>query len=139
MTRLHESYVSHDPPKTSSARAFGFVFAALLALLAIGRWRRGGTSPDWFAAASVAVALVAVVRPAFLQPLNKRWLALGAVLHRLVSPVVLAILFYGIVTPIGVLMRLRGKDPLRLKPSPGGSSYWLSRDAAAGDHFTNQF
>ena len=58
---------------------------------------------------------------------NRIWLKLGLVLHRIVNPVIMAILFYGTLLPIGLLMRLLGKDPLRLRLDKKAVSYWLTR------------
>ncbi len=153
MTSFHESYRSHDPPKASSPRAFGFVFAAFFALLALGRFLKGGgvRSPlsGWmlaFAVIALAFTVLALARPLWLAPLNKIWLAFGSLLHRVVSPVVLGIVFFAVVWPIGLVMRMLGKDPLRLKLQRGGAgtsagvdSYWIVREPAPADHFTHQF
>jgi len=53
---------------------------------------------------------------------------LGDILHRIASPIALAILFYGVVTPTGLLMRLFGKDPLRLRFDREAKSYWIARE-----------
>jgi hypothetical protein len=138
MTSFHETYRPHDVPKASSPRAFGFLFAALLALLAVERFFTGRAWP-WYAVAAAAFAAVALARPAWLAPVNTAWLALGALLHRVASPVALALLYAGVFTPIAMLMRLRGKDPMRLNPRPPGESYWIDREPPAADHFTRQF
>jgi hypothetical protein len=83
--------------------------------------------------------IVATARPAALAPLNRVWMALGAVLNRVVSPIVLAVLFVFVMTPVGLLMRLTGKDPLRLKRAGAGGSYWLAHEPLEKDHFTRQF
>jgi len=66
---------------------------------------------------------------------------LGILLGRIAAPVALAILFYGVFTPIGAVMRLAGKDPLRLKRDPGSPSYWLPRQppGPAPDSLDQQF
>ncbi|WP_155253687.1 hypothetical protein [Bradyrhizobium japonicum] len=69
--------------------------------------------------------LLALLRPAWLSLPNSLWLKLGLLLHRLVSPVIMAILFYGTILPIGLLMRALGKDPLRLRLEKDVKSYWL--------------
>ncbi|MDX2150924.1 MAG: SxtJ family membrane protein, partial [Bryobacteraceae bacterium] len=74
-----------------------------------------------------------------LTPLNRLWAKFGLLLHRLVSPVILAILFYGCITPIGYLMRLTGKDPLRLRFESDRQSYWIARDTDDISSFNNQF
>jgi hypothetical protein len=74
----------------------------------------------------VALLSITLTIPRILDPLKRLWLRFGGLLHIVVSPVVLALFFYTIVTPIGVCLRLLGKDPLRLKR--GQASYWIERD-----------
>ena len=62
-----------------------------------------------------------------LGPLNKAWLAFGALLHSIVSPVVMGVLFLGAVLPTGLMLRLFGRDGLRLKREPSRTSYWIDR------------
>ena len=67
------------------------------------------------------------------HPLNRVWTQFGAALHKIVSPVVLGLLFFAVVTPLAMLMRLLGKDPLRRGFDSGASSYWLKRDQPTPD------
>jgi hypothetical protein len=76
--------------------------------------------------AALALAL-ALGAPRLLAPLNWVWTKLGLLLHRIVSPIFLLLLFYGCIAPVGLLMRLSGKDPLRLKYEPAATSYWIVR------------
>jgi hypothetical protein len=69
----------------------------------------------------------ALVFPSALGPLNRLWLKFGLLLHKIVSPVVLGIMFFLVITPIGLFLRARGKDPLRLKPNRQSKSYWIER------------
>ena len=66
--------------------------------------------------------------PAVLWPLNRLWLLLGIVLYRIVNPIVMALLFFSTIVPIGMLMRLCGKDSLRLRREPEAASYWIERE-----------
>jgi hypothetical protein len=127
--------------KTSSDRTFGYVFAGFFGLVAIFSFVTGGHRWPYWLAGALIFAAVAVIRPGVLAPLNKVWMRIGLVLHMIVSPLILGLLFYVFVTPVGLLMRLFGKDPLRLRMDPQADSYWIRRDPAgpAGDSFTNQF
>jgi hypothetical protein len=112
----------------SSDRAFGLVFTAFFAIVAVLPMLRSEPPRPWaFAAAGVLLAL-ALAAPRLLAPLNRLWLKFGDLLHRIVSPIALAILFYGVVTPTGLLMRLFGKDPLRLRFDREAKSYWIARE-----------
>jgi hypothetical protein len=71
--------------------------------------------------------LVALVYPRLLNPLNKLWLKLGLLLYKVVNPIVLGLLFYLTIMPIGFIMRAFGKDFLRLKRDSSASSYWIDR------------
>ena len=62
-----------------------------------------------------------------LNPLNRIWLKFGLLLHRVVNPVIMALLFYGTVLPTGLIARAMGKDLLRLKREPNADSYWIVR------------
>ena len=127
--------------KTSSNRSFGLVFAAFFTLLAVlGWWHHTGSWPIWLGLAVLALVL-ALADPRLLTPFNRIWTKFGLLLHRIVSPIFLALLFYGCIAPVGFLMRLRGKDPLRLKYEPAADSYWIVRTppGPASDSFKNQF
>ena len=77
--------------------------------------------------AGVIFLLSGVLYPRILGPFNRLWLKLGLVLHAIVSPVVMGLLFYSTVTPIGVLFRWLGKDPLRLRLDHDADTYWIER------------
>lgn len=125
----------------SSDRTFGLVFAAVFLIIAC--WPLfHGESPRWWAVGVTSVfTLLALVKPALLTGLNRLWMKLGILLGKVVSPIALGILFYGVITPIGAVMRLVGKDPLRLKIDPDANSYWIPREPPGPppDSMTNQF
>jgi hypothetical protein len=112
----------------SSDRTFGLVFTAFFAIVAVLPMLRGEPPRLWAFAAAGAFLLLALAVPRALAPLNRLWLRFGDLLHRIVSPIALAILFYGVVTPTGLLMRLFGKDPLRLRFDREAKSYWIARE-----------
>ena len=125
----------------SSDRAFGLVFAVFFAIVALlPLWGRGEVRA-WALLISTAFALFAVAVPHILAPLNRGWMAFGNLLHHIVSPIALGILYYGVVTPTGLLMRLAGKDPLRLRFEPAARSYWIERQppGPSADSLKDQF
>jgi hypothetical protein len=71
--------------------------------------------------------LAAYFRPSALRPLNMLWMKLGFLLHKIVNPLVMGLLFYGSIFPTGLMMRMRGRDLLRLERDPGADSYWIAR------------
>ncbi|MBM3518896.1 MAG: hypothetical protein FJX56_13755 [Alphaproteobacteria bacterium] len=127
MSAHEDSGRRHDVGGRSSDRVFGLVMAGVLAALALWPLLDAGRPVWWLLAIADVLLAAAVVRPAWLSPINRAWTALGLLLHRVVTPVVLGLIFFGSVTPIGLLMRLFGKDPLRLKLERGAASYWIAR------------
>jgi hypothetical protein len=123
----HEFQPREEAVKSSSNRSFGFVFAALFAILSGGSYWHESHRWPYYLALSALFLIVALAAPQLLAPLNRLWTKFGLLLHRILSPVILAILFYGCIAPIGFLMRLTGKDPLRLKYEPDAESYWIVR------------
>lgn len=127
--------------KNSSERSFGIVFAAFFAILAALSWYSGGHRWPYYVAAGAAFLAVALTVPHILAPLNKVWAKFGLLLHMIISPLILALLFYIFITPIGFLMRLTGKDPMRRRFEPAAKSYWIDRDPPGPkpETFKNQF
>lgn len=137
----HEDLSRDQRVEGSSDRSFGLVFAVVFILIAAWPLLHG-VAPRWWAFGVAAVfALVAVMRPTLLAGLNRLWIKLGVLLGKLVSPIALGVLFYGVFFPIGVVMRLAGKDPLRLKRDADAASYWIPRKPPGPppDSMTNQF
>lgn len=137
----HEDWSRDQQVEGSSDRSFGVVFAVVFFLIAAWPLLHGAT-PRWWALGVAAVfALLAGMRPTLLAGLNRLWIKLGVLLGKLVSPVALGVLFYGVLVPIGVMMRLAGKDPLRLKRDSDADSYWIPRKPPGPppDSMTNQF
>src|SRR5262245_7235933 len=110
-----------------SDRSFGLVMTGVFVLLAsINAWHAGIWWP-WMVAIAALFLASAWLRPGLLKPLNKAWFRFGLALHAIINPMVMGILFFGAVTPTGWIMRLRGKDLLRLKRVPQVDSYWIAR------------
>ncbi len=121
LTRVHDVQGSSD-------RAFGLVFAAVFLLVSLWPAVRG-EMPRWWALAIAAVfAGTAILWPRALAVPNKLWTKLGVLLGAVVGSVALGLLFYAVLTPLGVFMRLTGKDPLRLRPDRAARSYWIPRE-----------
>jgi len=137
----HEDLTREQHFEKSSDRSFGLVFAgAFLVIAALPLFH--GEMPWWWASGvAVVFALVAVVKPVLLAGLNRLWIKLGVLLGKVISPIVLGLLFYCVLTPVGALMRLTDKDPLCLKRDPGMKSYWIPRKPPGPppDSMTNQF
>ncbi len=129
------------PVQSSSDRSFGFVFTAFFAIVGLLPLLHGHAIRLWWLGFSALFLLLALLVPASLAPLNRLWTRFGALLHRIVSPIVLGILFFLIVTPIGLLMRALGKDPLRMRLDHTAKTYWIERTPPGpdADSLKNQF
>lgn len=125
---FHEDLKRAEVIRGSSDRTFGLVFAAFFLLVGLAPLRHGGHIRIPALAVSGVFLLIALFRPALLRPINALWLKLGILLGRVVNPIVVSLLFFIVFVPAGVLLRLLGKDPLRLKPDYQKGSYWIDRN-----------
>ena len=137
----HEDFSRHDDIKASSDGSFGLVMAGFFLFIAVWPLIRAEQIRWWALGVAAAFAVLALLRPAVLAPLNKWWVKLGLLLSRFASPLVLGLLFYLTVTPISLLLRVLGKDPLRLRRDRNVASYWITRTppGPAPDSMKNQF
>ena len=117
-----------------SNRSFGWTFTVVFVLVAV-------LFQPWLIALAAATALVTLTRSQWLTPFNRAWMALGGALHRVVSPVILGLIFFGLFTPIGVVMRLAGRDAMKRAWEPARPSYWERREppGPAEDSFRDMF
>lgn len=130
----HERLAADGPAARGSDRAFGLAFAAVGAIaggllpLAVG-----GEPRRWLLAAAAVLLAVALVRPGLLALPHRGWRRVQLLLSRIVNPLLMALLFYGVVTPTGLVMRALGRDLLGLRPDPEAASYWIRRDPPGPD------
>jgi hypothetical protein len=139
---LHEDYSRQSEEAISSERNLGITFAAVFAIIGALSLYHGnnGRGFIWLALAALFL-LLAFLWVAPLRPLNLLWHRLGQLLFRIVNPVVMGLVFFLTVVPVGIIRRLLGKDPLRLKLDPAAKSYWQERHppGPAGEEMKNQF
>jgi hypothetical protein len=126
---LHENFARPAPVAGSSNRVFGFVFAGFFALVAGYSWCSGGHWWTWYLTAAAAFGAVALAAPVLLAPLNRLWSAFGLLLHKVMNPLIMGVIFFGVVTPIGLLMRVLNKRPLDLRYHSTDATYWKKRPA----------
>jgi hypothetical protein len=124
-----------------SDRQFGLVFFGFCVL--VGAYRLWHAKPGawvWLIAAGLFL-LFAALFPRALRPLNVVWFKFGLLLHAIVSPVVLGLMFFAVFTPLGMLMRIFGKRPLHLNLDKTADSYWIVRKPPGPPpgSFRNQF
>jgi hypothetical protein len=137
----HETLWRADEALGPSNRSFGLTLAGVLAALgAISLWRGGLQRGTWELGLAVALLAVAGFVPGVLAPLNRAWTWIGRRLNRVVSPLLIIVLFYGVVTPAGLAMRALGKDPLRRRFDRQSSSYWIDcREGSKTSDMRRQF
>jgi hypothetical protein len=136
MARGFSAFEGHHEGEKIAAgsdRSFGRVFAAVFTI--VGLWPLAhAEAPHWWAIAiALAFLLVSAAAPHWLAPLNHAWFLLGKALHAVVSPVVMGAIFFLVLTPIGLLRRLRGRDLLGLRFSPEAQTYWMARNPPGPD------
>jgi hypothetical protein len=148
-SRIDQTLARRDDAEMGSDRSFGLVFASVFAL--IGTWPALGLGwpprldPSalrlWSLALAAGFLAAALLYPSLLHGLNRLWFAFGSLLGRVMSPVIMGLLFVVAVVPTALVMRLVGRDLLRLKIDRQSKSYWLVRDppGPARDSMSNQF
>src|SRR2546425_1992400 len=137
----HENLQRDWEVEGPSDRSFGVVFAIVFVVIAC-RPLLHGSGPRWWALVIAAVfVLIALVKPTLLALLNRLWLKLRLTLGNVAGPIAVGVLLYFVVTPLGLVMRLTRKDPLRTKLDPDVGTYWLPRrpPGPPPDSLTNQF
>ena len=140
---LTQSPISHHEVKIGSERNFGLVFATVFGAVAIWPIIFSSGNVRWWAITVATVSLcISFIRPGLLKSLNHAWFKLGILLGKVVSPVVMMLVFIVAVTPTALIIRLLGKDPLRLKKIPNSKkTAWVDRsnDGHKMGSMKNQF
>lgn len=126
---FHESFTQDAEVKGGSNRSFGIVFSVVFGIVAFWPVLFSDGLPFWWAlAVSLVFLALALVYPRSLTVPNRLWTKLGLLLHRIVNPIVMALIFFAVFTPMAVLIRLLGKDLLNVKIDDAADSYWIERD-----------
>ena len=115
-----------DEIKINSNRSFGIVFFVVFLLIAFYPLLQGNDLRIWSLITSLIFLTLGLLNSKILTPLNKMWFKLGLFLGKIISPLIMGIIFFIVVTPIGIIMRLFNKDLLNLKYNKE-KSYWIKR------------
>ena len=121
-------------------RSFGFIVGGVFAL--IGVWPlivRGEPVRTWAVAAATLLILPAAIYPEVLVPVHRIWMAIGHILGWINTRIILGVVFYGLFAPMGLIMRLFGKDPMRRRLQPAADTYRVVRGPRPGTHMKHQF
>ena len=115
-----------DEIKIGSNRSFGVVFFVVFLLIALYPLINNGEIRIWSLITSIIFLILGLLNSKLLNPLNKLWFKFGIVLGKIISPLIMGIIFFLVVTPTGLIMRLLRKDILSLKYNQN-SSYWIEK------------
>ena len=119
--------LSKSEIKMSSNRNFGLVFFVVFLIFSFWPLTYDGSIRIWFAIISLIFLILGLMNSKLLTPLNKLWFKFGILLGSIVSPIIMGIVFFLVVTPIGIFMRFLGKDLLKTSKVKNVSTYWIKR------------
>ncbi len=114
--------------KISSNRSFGLVFFALFLIISLWPLINDAEIRIWSLIISIVFLLLGLFNSKILTPLNKLWFKFGIILGKFVAPIVMGIVFFLVVTPTGIIMRLTGKNLLGLKKDIKKDTYWIKKN-----------
>tara|TARA_B100000214_G_scaffold370149_1_gene344339 strand:- start:482 stop:868 length:387 start_codon:yes stop_codon:yes gene_type:complete len=117
--------------KLPTNRNFGIVFAVVFLIISFWPLLNGDAIRNWSLLVSIIFFILALINSKILTPLNKIWFKFGIFLGKIVSPIVMSIIFFLVITPTGFFMKLIGKDLLRLKKKDR-DTYWINKDKNSG-------
>ncbi|MBF0212491.1 MAG: hypothetical protein HQM00_02870 [Magnetococcales bacterium] len=120
----------------SSDRSFGWVFTGVFGVIALWPVWHGGAVRLWALGVALLLLIVSQIAPRLLSPFNRLWSRLGGWLHRMMTPVIMGVIFFVVITPFALFFRLTGKDPLKRKFQPELPSYWIPRSPPGPDPAT---
>ena len=126
-----------DDIKISSNRSFGIVFFIVFLLISLYPLTYSEEIRIWSSIISLSFLILGLLNSKILTPLNKLWFKFGILLGKIISPLIMGIIFFLVVTPIGLIMRLFGKDVLNLKYNKS-QSYWIEKNGPKSK-MKNQF
>lgn len=120
-----------------SNRSFGIVFFVVFMIIALWPILNNENIRIWSLIISILFLFLGIFNSKLLTPLNKLWMKFGLLLGKVVSPIVMAVIYFGVVTPTGLIMRMLGKDILKLNKN-NCNSYWEKKDNSS-NNMNNQF
>jgi hypothetical protein len=124
----HEPVTRTEDIQPGSDRSFGLTIGIVLFLISGYLYMTGSAAFAWVGLAGAALVLAGLIAPRFLHPLNRAWTKLSLLLGRVMTPIIMAVVYFLTVFPIGLALRLSGKDPLSLKRGTDRETYWVMRE-----------
>ena len=116
----------------SSNKSFGLLFFVVFLILGLWPLKNGESLNFYFITVSIVFLILGLLNSKFLSPLNKSWIKLGEILGIIIAPIVMALVFFVILTPVSIFVRLFGKDLLGLKFLKEKDTYWFKRKKILG-------
>ena len=105
---------------------FGLLFFTLFLIIGLYPLKLGEDIRIWSIFISLIFLIISIIKPSLFTKLNKLWIEFGIILGKIISPIIMMLFFYIIITPTGLLLRIFGKDVMRLKKN-NNTSYWIDR------------
>ena len=127
-----------DDIKIGSNKSFGIVFFIVFLLIALYPLFNEQNLRIWSLVISIIFLILGLLNSKILNPLNKLWFKLGILLGKIVSPLVMGLIFFIVVTPIAIIMRIFKKDLINLKKN-NNKTYWIEKDDKIKSSMKNQF
>ena len=124
--------VNSDKIKISSNRSFGLLFFVVFLIVSLWPLTHEGSIRIWSVIVSAVFLILGLINSRLLTPLNVLWFKLGMILGAIISPIVMGIVFFLVVTPTGFILRIMGKDLLNKKYDKEKETYWIKRNASIG-------
>ena len=116
----------------SSNKSFGLLFFVVFLIIGLWPLKNGESLNFFFIIASVVFLILGLLNSKLLSPLNKSWIKLGEILGIIIAPIVMALVYFAILTPISIIVRVFGKDLLGLKFLKEKDTYWIKRKKNLG-------
>ena len=124
--------VDSDKIKISSNRSFGLLFFVVFLIVSLWPLTHEGSIRIWSVILSAVFLILGLINSRLLTPLNLLWFKFGMILGAIISPIVMGIVFFLVVTPTGFILRIMGKDLLNKKYDKEKETYWIKRNASIG-------
>ena len=124
--------VDSDKIKISSNRSFGLLFFVVFLIVSLWPLTHEGSIRIWSVIVSAVFLILGLINSRLLTPLNVLWFKFGMILGAIISPIVMGIVFFLVVTPTGFILRIMGKDILNKKYDKEKETYWIKRNASIG-------
>ena len=116
----------------SSNKSFGLLFFVVFLIIGLWPLKNGENINFYFITASVIFLFLGLINSKLLSPLNKSWIKLGEILGIIIAPIVMALVYFVILTPVSLIVRIFGKDLLSLKLLKEKETYWIERKKSLG-------